>query len=161
MILTCTKCKEEKDSSLFHNYNKKKNGFTSQCKDCRNEARKEQYWKNPEQSRKKVDDYRKHLRQTDPHKLFISARKTNLKKCYGITIEQYQLILESQDLKCAVCNKEHQELEKKRLVVDHCHTTNKVRGLLCNNCNTALGLLKENVQVVDKLKDYILLHNTI
>jgi len=161
MLLTCTKCKEEKDSSLFHRYDKKKNGFTSQCKACRNENRKRNYWLDPEKSKAKVRNYRQHLKETDPQKVFLSNRKNNLKRAYGISLEDYNEILKNQNFKCAVCEKEHIEAEKKRLVVDHCHNSEKIRELLCNNCNTALGLLKENVQVVEKLKDYIIKHQTI
>jgi hypothetical protein len=161
MILTCTKCKEVKDSSLFHRYDKKKNGFTSQCKQCRNEKRKTFYWSNPEKERNKTQKYRKHLRETDPQKLFLSNRNTKLKQAYGIDLEQYDKMLKAQACKCAVCGKEHVEEEKKRLVVDHCHDSEQIRELLCNNCNTALGLLKEDIQVIDKLKDYIIKHQTI
>lgn len=161
MLLTCTKCKEVKDCSLFHKYDKKKNGFTSQCKACRNETRKQNYWKDPEASKKRRADYIKFLKETDPNKLFISNRNSKLKKAYGIDVSQYQKMLESQCFKCAVCNKEHIEAEKKRLVVDHCHTTNKIRGLLCNNCNTALGLLQENLDTINNLKNYILTYKQI
>ena len=161
MLLTCTKCKEVKESLLFHRYDKKKNGFTSQCKQCRNETRKNSYWKDSERAKEKTRNYRKNLRETDPHKLFLSNRKTNLKQTYGISLEEYDKMLQEQSSKCDVCGKEHEEVPKKRLGVDHCHTTGKVRGLLCANCNTALGLLKENVQNIDKLKDYIIKHQKI
>lgn len=158
MLLTCTKCKEVKDCSLFHKYDKKKNGFTSQCKACRNEARKQNYWKDPEANRLRVAEYKKFLKETDPYKLFITGRNSKLKKAYGIDVNQYQQMLESQNFKCAVCGKKHIESEKKRLVVDHCHKSNKIRALLCNNCNRALGLLQENLDTIDNLKNYILTH---
>jgi hypothetical protein len=158
MKITCTKCKEVKDCSLFHNSKDKKNGFTSQCKSCRNKQRKNNYWLSPEYNREKTAEYRRTLKNTDPEKAFLSNRRTKLKQAYGISLEEYSEMLCKQEDKCAVCGKEHLEEPNKRLVVDHCHTSGKIRGLLCNNCNTALGLVKESVQVVEKLKDYIITH---
>jgi len=53
---------------------------------------------------------------------------------YGITLEQYNNLLEKQDYKCAICLKPQKE-EKRRFAVDHDHVTNEIRGLLCNYCN--------------------------
>ena len=156
MEIQCTKCKEVKDSSLFHSYSKKKNGFTSQCKSCRNLNRKEQYWKNPELAKKKQADYRSTLKQTDPEKVFSSNRASKLKSSYNLTLDEYDKKLKDQNYKCDVCGKEHQEEVKKRLVVDHCHETKIVRSLLCANCNTALGLLKENIETIEALKNYLI-----
>jgi len=47
------------------------------------------------------------------------------------------------------------------LAVDHCHDTNKVRGLLCKNCNTAIGLLKENLETMTKALEYVKFHSAI
>ena len=156
MDIQCTKCKKVKDSSLFHSYSKKKNGFTSQCKECRNKNRKEQYLKDPELSKEKVKQYRNYLKTTNPEKLFFSNRATKLKSAYNLTLDEYNIKLKQQDYKCGVCGKEHEEVNKKRLVVDHCHETNVVRSLLCNNCNTALGLLKENIETIEALKNYLI-----
>lgn len=157
---TCYRCTETKDFSLFNKDKYKKDGYKSTCKTCLGADYYKKYWEDPESKREKLRKYRKNLRETDPHKLFLSNRKTNLKQTYGISLEQYAEMLQEQNSKCDVCGKEHEEVTKKRLNVDHCHTTGKVRGLLCANCNTALGLLKENVQNIDKLKDYIIKHQT-
>lgn len=58
---------------------------------------------------------------------------------YGITDEDYGELLKSQDGKCAICGIEA------KLNIDHCHDNGHVRGLLCNQCNTALGLFKDNI----------------
>lgn len=57
---------------------------------------------------------------------------------YGITLTQYEAMLERQGGKCALCG-EHGSSRVRRLAVDHCHKTDKVRGLLCVKCNTALA----------------------
>lgn len=87
----------------------------------------------------------------EAHKLLIFKR--NLKKLYGITLEDYQKILDAQNGVCDVC---HRPPNGKRLAVDHSHATKKVRALLCMPCNSALGLLGENPETIQKLKDYVL-----
>lgn len=68
----------------------------------------------------------------------------------GLTVEQVEKIIAPQT--CAACGAEG---PKVRLCIDHCHTTNKVRGLLCHQCNTALGLLQDNIDRVRQLEEYL------
>ena len=63
---------------------------------------------------------------------------------YGITLEDYNLMFEEQKGECAICF----EKPTKKLYVDHCHTTGKVRGLLCQHCNFVLGQAKDNEQIL-------------
>lgn len=92
-----------------------------------------------------------------------SRRKYNrsaaLKRRYGITVEEYDAMYEEQHGVCLVCSKPSTKLDGygniARLHVDHNHDTGEVRGLLCNNCNTALGLLKESPEIIRRLGDYI------
>jgi hypothetical protein len=145
----CTKCKEFKLALEFSKDKYKKDGLRSNCKSCYSVYDKQNYWKNPEKARKRTNEYRAFLRQTDPVKLKLSNRNTKLKKAYGITQEQFLEMSLKQKHKCACCNKE------KKLVVDHCHTTGKIRELLCHNCNTALGLLNEDNTIIQSLSNYI------
>jgi hypothetical protein len=69
----------------------------------------------------------------------IRRRKTY----YGMTEEQYQLLLKAQDGMCAICGR-----KPEKLVVDHDHTTNAVRGLLCHQCNHGLGNLQDDTAVL-------------
>lgn len=69
---------------------------------------------------------------------------------YGLSLEQYEQMLAQQKGRCAVC----QEVPR-RICVDHDHETGDVRGLLCSSCNTALGLLKEDLLRISALADYI------
>lgn len=73
---------------------------------------------------------------------------------YGITLEEYDNMLSEQNGNCYICEKSH-KLFTKRLAVDHCHNTGKIRKLLCIGCNTSLGLLKEDLDRVKKLMKYI------
>lgn len=77
-----------------------------------------------------------------------------LRRNYGISLDEYNKMLEEQKGNCYVCERHH-TTQKKSLSVDHCHKTGVVRRLLCSNCNTSLGLLKENIESVKKLINYI------
>lgn len=77
-------------------------------------------------------------------------------KKYGITYDQYVEMLEQQEGQCGVCK---DKLDQgKHTHVDHCHSTGKVRGLLCNKCNVALGLLKDNPDIAHAAGRYLESH---
>lgn len=81
-----------------------------------------------------------------------------LKNAYKITLEEYREMFVAQDHKCAICGDIGFKIckdSKTLLVVDHCHTTGKVRGLLCHNCNRGLGLFQDNVINLSSAIDYI------
>lgn len=71
------------------------------------------------------------------------TREARFLRLYGITVEEYDRLLEAQGGTCARCKKPPSETL--RLAVDHCHTTGRVRGLLCGPCNTYLGRLEANL----------------
>lgn len=70
---------------------------------------------------------------------------------YGITRNEYRVLLESQKRVCRVCGRDN---GKRKLCIDHCHKTGIVRGLLCDRCNMGLGLLNEDPKRIRKLADY-------
>ena len=77
-----------------------------------------------------------------------------LKRKYNITVEDYNKLFEEQECKCKIC-KRHQNEITRNLVVDHNHITKKVRGLLCDNCNIALGLIKDNKIILENMIEYL------
>jgi len=78
-----------------------------------------------------------------------------LKKKYGITNAQYQILSEIQNGLCAICGRVSRRKHGTELVVDHSHETGRVRGLLCNECNAALGFVQENVAILEKMIAYV------
>lgn len=82
-------------------------------------------------------------------------RKYWLRDSYGMTEEDYNKMLEEQKDRCAICDTSVKTGRWKRLCVDHCHTTGKVRGLLCNECNRGMGLLKDNADILRKAATYL------
>ncbi len=104
------------------------------------------YYRRPEvKARKKV--LSKLPKQRD------HIRNWELKKDFGITLEDFRRMEAEQNGLCAICSKA--ETNGKRLSVDHCHTTKKVRGLLCGNCNRGLGLFKDNQAYLKEAIKYL------
>jgi hypothetical protein len=81
-------------------------------------------------------------------------RDYDLNRNYGINHDVYLEMLAKQNGCCQICGITEEE-HGKRLHVDHNHTTGKVRGLLCNRCNTAIGKFKEDPEVIRKAIQYI------
>ena len=82
--------------------------------------------------------------------------KDKLKSNYGLTQDNYNNMLKSQHNCCAICKREDTGIERtKKLSVDHCHNTGKVRGLLCNWCNQGLGHFKDSVDLLSQAVSYL------
>ena len=86
------------------------------------------------------------------------ARNHNLKKMFGLTLDRYNELLAAQGGVCSICEEPEQAERYKYLSVDHCHTTGKIRGLLCSNCNRGLGLFRENRKAFLNAAAYIEKH---
>lgn len=90
-------------------------------------------------------------------------RDKRLQAEYGITLEEYDIMLSNQGYRCFCCGVHQDDLKTtnnqhgtKRLVVDHCHTSGAVRKLLCNRCNTVLGLIEEKIEILRAVECYLL-----
>lgn len=88
------------------------------------------------------------------------CKNGHLKRNFGISLETFNEMLTNQLGTCAICKKEEVKVFKKTgkvcdLCVDHCHTTGKVRGLLCWNCNTSLGKFKDSIEVLENAITYL------
>lgn len=82
-------------------------------------------------------------------------RNRELKCVYGITLDEYNEILKSQNYSCAICRTSKVSPKRKSFDVDHCHTTKKVRGLLCHSCNVGIGFLKDDVAILKEAIRYL------
>lgn len=133
----CSCCKQVLELVYFRkNHNK--------CKDCENKRNKDYYNKN-----KVVLLEKARIKNTNPF-TFEERKNKWLLKRYGITYSIYKEMAESQDNSCKICKKESYDL-----VVDHCHSTNKVRGLLCQPCNKGLGMFEDNKDYLKEAIDYL------
>lgn len=87
-----------------------------------------------------------------------SIQSAYLYRSYKIKVDHYEEMLERQKSKCAICQGEGftmAEHHKVKLVVDHCHKTGAIRGLLCHNCNRALGLLQDDTEALKRAIQYL------
>lgn len=103
--------------------------------------------------------YREENREKVNERARLDNRNSGLKRTYGITREEFLQIKELQNNRCAICFTDNNG--KRDFHLDHNHTTKKVRGILCHNCNMLLGHAKENLEILDKAKDYLIKWNIL
>lgn len=72
---------------------------------------------------------------------------------YGITVSEFYSLIEQQNNKCAICEETFEKTRTRH--IDHCHTSGKVRGMLCHGCNTAIGLMKESPEILKAALKYL------
>jgi len=127
----CTKCNDIKNLDEFHfriNKKTKTKYYQSFCKNCIN-----------------IYDY-------------TADKNKKLKKAYGISLDEYNELLSKQNGKCAICSVDNNgkyRNKSRAFAVDHCHTTGKIRGLLCSDCNIGIGLLKDNTDLLQSAIKYL------
>lgn len=156
---TCTVCKAEKHIDHFRSQNKTPNPHVKRahCISCErtttNQRNRVRYQSmTPEQRLERSRRHRASRAERDP-----DYRRGETLQKYNMTIEQYKEMSEAQNGLCAIC-KDAARTERgryKKLVVDHCHQTNQVRKLLCNNCNSGLGFLFDNQQHMKQAQRYL------
>lgn len=131
----CNECKIEKSVSLFYKDKRRKDGLAYQCKDC-----------------KKMEVAKSRI--TNPERWKAKRHRNMLKEKFGLQKKDYDLMYEKQKGKCAICEIHQSNLEKK-LFVDHCHSSNKIRGLLCQKCNFMIGQASDSVDILLKAISYL------
>ena len=89
-------------------------------------------------------------KQNNPERI----KHHELTAAFGIGLEDYNIMFANQNGCCAICGK-HQDEMNKKLHVDHCHTTGKIRGLLCINCNLAIGNFFDNITLLKNAIKYL------
>lgn len=117
--------------------------------DKRNARRREQYANDPEHRERKKSEAREWQR-ANPDK-----RLAQVLRPFGITVEQYRDLLSQQDGGCAICRAPLGDLSGRRLAVDHCHDTGRVRGLLCGACNLGLGKFGDDPERLERAALYL------
>lgn len=131
----CRDCGDVKSSDDFYHYPTHRDGLDGYCKDCK---------------KCRAADFAK---RRDPEAKRLSGRKTHLKRTYGITMDEFEQMVEAQQGCCAIC-----ERTVDQLVVDHDHDTGEVRELLCGSCNSAIGLLGDDPAKLRQAATYLEKH---
>lgn len=137
---TCSSCKLSLSIDAFSKAAGYKDGYRGQCKSCRVQFNKKYPYK-----------YSGKKSPSTPEQMW----KYQIKYKFGITPEQYSLILESQGFACAICGGKSPGGHIRRFHVDHCHASGSVRGLLCHRCNVTLGLAGDTVELVNRFVNYL------
>lgn len=146
---TCKRCNQIKELSEFFKNVKRKDGVSTYCKPCQLEYQRVRY-NNPESHERNKMDRNIYLKNRKD-----STRKWYLKTTYGLTPEQYESLYSDSNGRCYICKEEKEYY----LHVDHNHKTGEVRGLLCNHCNRGIGMLKENIDILESAIKYIRKYN--
>lgn len=150
MLRTCRKCHEEKPVTEFY---RKKDGLQPNCKTCVDEYQKatRASW-SPERREAQKLYAREYQRRT--------AKDRNAKR-HGLTLEEYEEIIEAQEGACLACETKLGELRHTAIDHNHRHCPGDrgcrecVRGILCSNCNLALGHVKDDPERLLMLYDYL------
>lgn len=142
---TCRTCGVSRSLDEFYRH-PGSGGHRVHCKDCI-KAEKRKKYRSDERYREAAKARSRSWNARNAHR----RRERLLRERYDLAPEDYEAMLKAQDGACAACGT--LPSESGHLHVDHCHTSGAVRGLLCSNCNTALGLCNDNPQ---RLVDYLL-----
>ena len=135
----CARCKQYRDTSLFTKSPRNRDGLHSYCQPCRNTEKRLIYADSPE--------FREY------------SKRKHIRNAYGLTPEQYDAMIEVQGGRCAVCREPLDFGQQTH--VDHCHATDRIRGILCHPCNIALGNARDDPQRLRDLADYLERHHNI
>lgn len=139
----CSICKSLKATSEFYKSASTKDGLLSGCKRCRYIREN----KNPEKQQGRSRKWR----ALNPEKHHATERNCRIKRTYGITQYEFDVLASKQNYSCLICTR-----KPKRLVVDHDHGTGEIRGLLCASCNCGIGYLRDDPSIVHSAYRYLL-----
>jgi hypothetical protein len=134
----CVSCRTWKTRNNFYAASKSTDGLHAFCLECHQISQDKYYSKNP-----------------------MKATERHFKRTYGISLEEYDSLLEKQGGVCAICHQPEEMMQNntlkkpKRLAVDHCHTTGMVRGLLCTKCNQGLGNFRDDTGFMTQAISYL------
>ena len=154
----CNTCTKVLSKEKFHKKAQNKDGYSNTCRRCTSEKGKIWRENDPNFSEKHKLRGSKWYSENKEDKLLKNKewrenniskyREINLKSRFGINLDDYNNILISQNNCCAICKKHMNEFSY-NLVVDHCHKSGKIRGLLCKKCNLGIGHLNDDIDILN------------
>lgn len=154
----CKKCGEEKYENDFFRRSDNPEKFEGSCKVCKTKYKREHYQSNKQKYRENrkiyyelhkdaIHSYKVNWQRSNPDKV----KNSQLWHEYKIRLEEYNIILLSQNGVCKICK----QTSSQTLAVDHDHNTGKIRGLLCKSCNTGLGLFEDSIERLKNAIEYL------
>lgn len=153
----CNSCKIEKKYSEYNKDRSISDGYENRCRDCRSSRKKELYQNRLEHFRNKSKINARIFRKENPG----YQRQYDLKRIYGITTDDYNTMLKEQNNCCSLCKTDNPKTKSNVFVVDHCHSSGKVRALLCSTCNAGLGAFYDNTELLTKAIEYLNIHKEV
>ena len=162
----CRDCGEVKPVSDFYAHSGCRDGYRPECKACNLAEKARKHRANPEPARERTRrwqaDNPERVRQKNAQyaaegRKAISNRRSHLKRKYGITLEQYDEMLEAQGGRCAICRRLPRD--DISLHVDHHHDSGRLRGLLCFGCNVTVGHIREDHDRLRAIAEYLDTHD--
>jgi hypothetical protein len=163
----CSTCKRNLPASNYYPEPRNRDGLFSRCKDCGKASARESYRRHAKDRWAKAkawreENYERHIAQRREYRAKnrdeLNRKKRERRiKAYGLSLEEYQRRLSSQGNRCAICTRKPAD-GRRKLVIDHCHKTGKVRGLICNECNWAIGLISDNPVIAIRISKYLHKH---
>ncbi len=135
----------------------KKHHCKDLCEPCYHKMMYKKRYKNPEY-RKRQAAKTKQWALDNPERVYLLDANKHLIKNYNMTLKDYNVMLDKQKGLCKLCNRPEKVRATKRirkLAVDHCHATGKIRGLLCFRCNTSISQIESIPNYLKTLKIYL------
>lgn len=157
----CASCKIDKPLTEFY-FNSTTNKPHSYCKVCQLRKGKLYIESNPA-ARERALNRSRQFRLANPDRVRKQIKNAYYKKNYGITYDEFLSMYEASGGHCTICGADiiHKGRNThKRAVLDHCHKTGKIRGILCHMCNSSIGLMREDKELVMKVYKYLEFHDT-
>lgn len=161
----CNRCTTWKDFSCFRPSKTGASGLHAVCRECVNELARIRYNANADQYREKRRESKKEYDRQRYAAMLAEGRKPNkdpikekqryLMRNYGLTIEEHLALLEVHNHQCAICGTNKSDRKDKKLIVDHCHQSGKVRGILCHKCNLILGNANDLIGTLEQAIIYL------
>lgn len=149
----CKACNVEKEIACFGVAKAYAGGHRHQCRPCRTEESRK--WANSERGQKLLKDYREVNRETIREKRLKKYVDESVKRHFQITEEVFNQLLAQQGGGCGICGRLMSNHGRRRMVVDHCHTDGRVRGILCMKCNVGIGQLGDTDESIRRAFTYM------
>lgn len=154
-VKRCSKCKNDRPLSRFALDRSRRDGLHSQCKDCQSAHAKQKRATDPEHVAK-CRARSKQYRASNPDAYRNSVRDATLRAKYGVGQADYEAMLKAQGGGCAICGRTNPGVSWGRnLHIDHDHSSGRIRGLLCQPCNTSIGKFNDDPALLRKAAAYI------
>lgn len=149
----CKTCQTSKPFAEFNRRSASRDGLARVCKECDADRKKQDILQYPEKHREK----RRQRHERNLEQNILNERLGTFRRKYGVSRELYDELFDQQQGRCAICQMEalSRHGPKGTLRIDHNHETGAIRALLCNCCNTALGMFHDDIALVRIAVDYL------